>query len=80
MAKVVADAIVRHGKRPFDQAWMDRTFSNFWASSGVFATRLSNALPSPPAAAVNVLRATANNPAVGDAFMQSAWVLSVARE
>jgi hypothetical protein len=41
-------AIVEHGDRPYDRAFMERTFERFWAETGQFVTGWTNALLSPP--------------------------------
>jgi hypothetical protein len=41
-------AILEHGDRPYDRAFMERTFERFWADTGQFVTGWTNALLSPP--------------------------------
>jgi hypothetical protein len=41
-------AIVEHGDRPFDRAFMEGTFERFWAETGQWVTTWTNALLSPP--------------------------------
>jgi hypothetical protein len=41
-------AIVEHGDRPFDRAFMEGTFERFWADTGQWVTTWTNALLSPP--------------------------------
>jgi hypothetical protein len=47
-AAAYLDAILEHGDRPFDRAFMERTFERFWADTGQFVTGWTNALLSPP--------------------------------
>lgn len=46
-AKVYMDAIVAHGDRPFDEAFMQATFDRYWAYAQ-FVTGWTNALLQPP--------------------------------
>ncbi len=46
-AKVYMDAIVSHGDRPFDEAFMQATFDRYWAYAQ-FVTGWTNALLQPP--------------------------------
>ena len=46
-AKVYMDAIVAHGDRPFDEAFMQATFDRYWAYAR-FVTGWTNALLQPP--------------------------------
>ncbi len=43
-ASFYLDAIIKHAEqgRPFDAAWMERTFANFWRGWAHFATRWTN--------------------------------------
>ena len=41
-------AILEHGDRPYDRAFMEGTFERFWADTGQWVTRWTNALLSPP--------------------------------
>jgi hypothetical protein len=64
-ANAVERAIVAHGDRPFDAAFMQQTFEDFWASYGHFATDWTNALLSPPPPHVlKVLGAACGEPRV----------------
>jgi hypothetical protein len=45
--KVVHDAIVAHGDRPFDAAWMQATFDRYW-DYAQHVTRWTNMLLAPP--------------------------------
>ncbi|MFI6763050.1 styrene monooxygenase/indole monooxygenase family protein [Micromonospora sp. NPDC050417] len=40
-------AIVRHGDQPFDRAWMEQTFADFWERSGAPVTDWTNAMLAP---------------------------------
>jgi 2-polyprenyl-6-methoxyphenol hydroxylase-like FAD-dependent oxidoreductase len=72
-AAAYLEAILAHGDRPFDEAWMTATFEAFWARTGRPVTDWTNAMlgPLPPHARA-VLGATATEPAVarrlGNAF------------
>ena len=46
-AKIYLDAIVAHGDRPFDEAFMQATFDSYWAYAQ-FVTGWTNALLQPP--------------------------------
>jgi hypothetical protein len=46
-AKIYLDAILAHGERPFDAAFMQATFDKYW-SYAQFATGWTNALLQPP--------------------------------
>ncbi|MDE2285497.1 MAG: FAD-binding oxidoreductase, partial [Hyphomicrobiales bacterium] len=46
-AKIYLDAIVAHGSKPFDQAWMQATFDRFW-DYVQYVTGWTNALLQPP--------------------------------
>jgi hypothetical protein len=48
MASAYLEAIRRHGDAPFDRAFAERTFEDFWGGYGQFATGWTNALLSPP--------------------------------
>lgn len=64
-ANAVERAIVAHGDQPFDAAFMQQTFEDFWASYGHFATDWTNALLSPPPPHVlKVLGAACGEPRV----------------
>jgi 2-polyprenyl-6-methoxyphenol hydroxylase-like FAD-dependent oxidoreductase len=61
-AQAVEQAIVAHGDRPFDAAFIHQTFEGFWNSYASFATEWTNALLSPPPAHVlQVLGAACGN-------------------
>jgi flavin-dependent dehydrogenase len=46
-AKMYLDAIIAHGDKPFDQAWMQATFDRFW-DYVQYVTGWTNALMQPP--------------------------------
>ena len=48
MAAAYLAAIDAHGDAPYDRAFMERTFEDFWDGYGQFATTWTNALLSPP--------------------------------
>ncbi|MHB1834632.1 MAG: styrene monooxygenase/indole monooxygenase family protein [Solirubrobacteraceae bacterium] len=48
MADAYLHAIRKHGEQPYDRAFMERTFEDFWASYGQFTSGWTNALLSPP--------------------------------
>jgi 2-polyprenyl-6-methoxyphenol hydroxylase-like FAD-dependent oxidoreductase len=47
-AAAYLDAIITHGDRPFDPAWMQETFDTFWARTAAAATNWTNAMLGPP--------------------------------
>jgi len=48
MAAAYHEAIRRHGDAPYDRAFMEQTFEDFWIGYGQYATTWTNALLSPP--------------------------------
>jgi hypothetical protein len=48
MAAVYLSSILEHGDQPFDRAFMERTFEDFWTGYGQYVTGWTNALLSPP--------------------------------
>ena len=48
MAAAFLAGIRAHGDAPYDRAFMEQTFEDFWQSYGQFATTWTNALLSPP--------------------------------
>lgn len=46
-AKYYLDSIVRRGQQPFDRAWMERTFDEFWRGWGQWAVEWTNDLLKP---------------------------------
>lgn len=59
------DAIVRHGERPFDAAWMHSTFAEHW-STAQHSTRFTNLMLSPPEHVVSALLAAECHPELAD--------------
>lgn len=71
MSDAILKRIFAQGEKAFDAEWMEETFENFWAESAVHTTRFTNLLLNPPpAAAMNVLGAASQSPALANAFMQ----------
>ena len=48
MASAYLEAIRRHGEAPYDRAFMEQAFEDFWQSYGQYTTAWTNALLSPP--------------------------------
>jgi hypothetical protein len=48
MAAAYLSSILEHGDQPFDRAFMERTFEDFWTGYGQYVTGWTNALLSPP--------------------------------
>ncbi len=70
MADAILKAIVAHGSAPFEADWMTEVFDRFWESSGKHTTRFTNLLLNPPPpAAMQVLGAASQNPAIADAVV-----------
>jgi hypothetical protein len=65
-AKVTLDAILGHGDRPFDAAFMQATFDAFW-SDAQFVTGWTNAmLQPPPPHVLNLMGSAQRFPALAD--------------
>jgi 2-polyprenyl-6-methoxyphenol hydroxylase-like FAD-dependent oxidoreductase len=47
-AHAYLNAILEHGDRPYDRAFMEQTFERFWNDCGQYVTTWTNALLSPP--------------------------------
>ncbi|GAA1118760.1 styrene monooxygenase/indole monooxygenase family protein [Nocardiopsis composta] len=62
-ADVYLKAILEHGDRPFDPAWMQRTFDVFWQHAE-HSARFSNLMLNPPEHVQKALGAAQTNPAV----------------
>jgi hypothetical protein len=63
-AKIYLDAIIAHGDKPFDQAWMQATFDRFW-DYVQYVTGWTNALMQPPPPHVlNIFGAAQGIPAI----------------
>ena len=54
-------AIQQHGDAPYDRAFMERTFEDFWQHRGQYTTGWTNALLSPPPEHVLKLLAAGND-------------------
>ncbi|MFK3983639.1 styrene monooxygenase/indole monooxygenase family protein [Micromonospora sp. NPDC050397] len=68
-AAAYLEAIVRHGDQPFDRAWMERTFEDFWARAGSSVTNWTNAMLAPlPEHVQQILGTAAANPTVARRF------------
>lgn len=62
-------AIVAHGEAPFDEAWMQATFDDFWASTAGAVTAWTNAMLQPlPPHVQQILGTAAGNPTVARRF------------
>ena len=60
MATAYLEAIRRHADGPFDRAFMERVFEDFWSDYGQYTTGWTNALLSPPPEHVLMLLAAGN--------------------
>lgn len=58
------DAIVAHGERPFDAAWMEATFARYWQYAGDVVTWTNSLLAPPPPHILAVLGAAGQSPAL----------------
>jgi hypothetical protein len=68
-AAAYLEAIVRHGDQPFDRAWMERTFADFWDRSGAPVTDWTNAMLAPmPEHVQQILGTAAANQTVARRF------------
>ncbi|MDO1451608.1 hypothetical protein Q0590_35375 [Rhodocytophaga aerolata] len=64
MAHSYAEKIIAHGDKPFDEAWMQQTFDEFWQYSR-YVNRFSDIFLSPPATHVRtILQAATENPTI----------------
>ncbi|MEU9979951.1 styrene monooxygenase/indole monooxygenase family protein [Streptomyces sp. NPDC050856] len=62
-------SITEHGDRPFDEAWMRRTFDRYWETAR-HVTKWTNAmLGAPPEHVLNLIGAAGQIPAVADRFV-----------
>ncbi len=69
MATAYLAAIRRHGDRPFDRAFMEQVFEDFWSDYGQYTTGWTNALLSPPPEHVlKLLTAGNDSPEVAHRF------------
>ncbi|GAA2594027.1 alanine-phosphoribitol ligase [Dactylosporangium fulvum] len=68
-AAAYLDAILDHGDRPFDRAWMQHTFEQFWTASAQQVTAWANGMLRPPPEHVQrILGAAAQFPEVASRF------------
>ncbi|SDZ39944.1 2-polyprenyl-6-methoxyphenol hydroxylase [Micromonospora pattaloongensis] len=68
-AAAYVEAILAHGDRPFDRAWMEQTFEWFWESTGRHVTGWTNAMLQPlPEHVQGILGAAAGNETVARRF------------
>ncbi|MBV9414288.1 MAG: hypothetical protein JO363_04850 [Solirubrobacterales bacterium] len=69
MATAYLEAIRRHGDGPFDRAFMEQAFEDFWRDYGQYTTGWTNALLSPPPEHVlKLLTAGNDSPEVAHRF------------
>lgn len=62
-------AILAHGDQPFDEAWMNTTFDNFWTGHGRAVTDWTNAMLQPlPEHVQQLLGAAASNTTIARRF------------
>jgi len=68
-ARIYLKRILENGNKPFDGAWMQQTFDDYWAYAQ-FVTGWTNAmLQPPPPHVINILVAAQSKPKVGKAFV-----------
>jgi 2-polyprenyl-6-methoxyphenol hydroxylase-like FAD-dependent oxidoreductase len=68
-AAVYTEAILKHGKQPFDRAWMEQTFELFWDRAGRAVTEWTNAMLQPlPEHVQGILGTAAGNETVANRF------------
>jgi hypothetical protein len=68
-ARLYLKRILDHGNKPFDAAWMQQTFDEYW-NYAQFVTGWTNAmLQPPPPHVINILGAAQGKPKVGKAFV-----------
>jgi hypothetical protein len=68
-ARLYLKHILDNGNKPFDAAWMQQTFDDYWAYAQ-FVTGWTNAmLQPPPPHVINILVAAQSKPKVGSAFV-----------
>ena len=68
-ARIYLKRILDNGNKPFDGAWMQQTFDDYWAYAQ-FVTGWTNAmLQPPPPHVINILVAAQSKPKVGKAFV-----------
>jgi 2-polyprenyl-6-methoxyphenol hydroxylase-like FAD-dependent oxidoreductase len=70
MASAYLEAIRRHGDAPYDRAFMEQAFEDFWQAYGQYATAWTNALLSPPPEHVlKLLQAGNDSPELAHRFV-----------
>ena len=68
-ARIYLKRILEQGNKPFDAAWMQQTFDEYW-NYAQFVTGWTNAmLQPPPPHVINILVAAQSKPKVGKAFV-----------
>jgi len=68
-ARLYLKRILDNGDKPFDRAWMQQTFDEYW-NYAQFVTGWTNAmLQPPPPHVINILVAAQSKPKVGSAFV-----------
>jgi hypothetical protein len=68
-ARLYLKRILDNGAKPFDAAWMQQTFDEYW-SYAQFVTGWTNAmLQPPPPHVINILGAAQSKPKIGKAFV-----------
>lgn len=68
-ARIYLRRILDHASKPFDAAWMQQTFDEYW-NYAQFVTGWTNAmLQPPPPHVINILVAAQSKPKVGKAFV-----------
>lgn len=68
-AAAYLDAIVEHGERPFDAAWMERAFDRYWRSAQPVTTWTNAMLAPPPPHVLRLLGAAGELPKVAARFV-----------
>lgn len=69
MANLYAQEIIKHGDKPFDAAWMNKTFDKFWEYSK-HVNRFCDIFLSPPAPyVVDILQAAIQQPEIASDFV-----------
>lgn len=67
-AAVYLDAVLAHGERPFDAAFLQSTFDRFWEHASVVTDWTNAMLLPPPPHVLDILGAAAHSQAVADRF------------
>jgi len=70
-AEIYLKNILERGDKPFDEAWMYKTFEQFWESAAKYSTRFCQLLLTPPPPhVIEFLIAASKNPLAGDKIAQ----------